>query len=519
MFFARFLDQGARIDPEGTVLLQGDRRWRYAEVQAFTRRFARRARDAGFAPGSRGAVLSLNDAVAFQCAFGLHRAGMSWIPMNPKNGEDDARYTLDMFECDLLVFHSRFADMVRAIRPQLPRIAAYVCLDRRIDDIPSLDEWLSGVPDDWTDLPLDNDALAIIMPTGGTTGRPKGVMLTERNLAAMVATYLFSFVYRAGERPVAMVAAPLTHAAGPLAVPAIARGGAVAILPAPDIDTMLDTIETHQVTEFFLPPTLIYRMLDHPGVGDRNLRSVRYFGYGSAPMSVEKLKRAIRLFGPCLTQFYGQSEAPALCTFLAPEEHVDGDGEPASDRVLSSCGRPTALIELRILDADDREVPAGEMGEVCVRGDLVTPGYYRQPELTAAAIVDGWLHTGDIGFLDGEGRLHVCDRKKDMIISGGLNIYPQEIEQVIWSHPAVADCAVIGVPDEEWGELVTAVVETIEGQDISADAVLGLCRQRLGSVKCPKRVDFVDALPRSPNGKVLKRVLRDRYWAAVGRRI
>lgn len=518
MFFADFLDQGARINPDGDVLVQGDRRWRYAEVQAFTRRFARRAGEAGFGPGSKGAVLSLNDAVAFQSAFGLHRAGMTWIPMNPKNGEDDARYTLDLFECDLLVFHSRFADMVRALRPALPRIAAWICLDRPIDDMPSLDQWLDGVPDDWTDPLLDRDALALIMPTGGTTGRPKGVMLTDRNLATMVATYLFSFVYSADERPVAMAAAPLTHAAGPLAAPAIARGGTVVILPAPDIDAMLDTIEAHRVTEFFLPPTVIYRMLDHPGIADRDFGSVRYFGYGSAPMSVEKLKRAIRLFGPRMTQFFGQSEAPALCTFLAPEEHVER-GEPARDSVLSSCGRPTALVDLRILDADNREVPTGEMGEVCVRGDLVTPGYYRQPELTAAAIVDGWLHTGDIGFLDAEGRLHISDRKKDMIISGGLNIYPQEIEQVIWSHPAVNDCAVIGVPDEEWGELVTAVVEPIAGQSLSADEVLRLCKEKLGSVKCPKRVDFVDALPRSPNGKVLKRVVRDGYWAAAGRAI
>jgi len=518
MFFARFLDQGARIDPAGVALIQGDRRWTYAEVLAFTRRFARRAHEAGFGPGRKGAVLSLNDAVAFQCAFGLHRTGMTWIPMNPKNGEEDARYALDLFECDLLVFHSRFADMVRALRPALPRIVAWICLDRPVDDMPSLDQWLAGMSDEWTDPPLDPDALAIIMPTGGTTGRPKGVMLTDRNLATMVATYLFSFGYAGTERPVAMAAAPLTHAAGPLAIPAIARGGTVVILPAPDIEAMLDVIETHRVTEFFLPPTVIYRMLDHPGIAGRDFGSVRYFGYGSAPMSVEKLRRAIHLFGPRMTQFFGQSEAPALCTFLAPEEHVEGSA-PASDLVLSSCGRPTALIDLRILDPEGRVVEHGGMGEVCVRGDLVTPGYYRQPELTAAAIVDGWLHTGDIGYLDTDGRLHICDRKKDMIISGGLNIYPQEIEQVIWSHPAVSDCAVIGVPDEEWGELVTAVVEPIAGQSISAEDLLSLCRQRLGGVKCPKRVDFVETLPRSPNGKVLKRVVRDSYWIAAGRHI
>ncbi len=234
------------------------------------------------------------------------------------------------------------------------------------------------------------------------------------------------------------------------------------ILPRPDIEAMIGAIESHRVTEFFLPPTVIYRMLDHPGIATRDFSSVRYFGYGSAPMSVEKLRRAIRTFGPCMTQFYGQTEAPALCTFLAPTEH-QVNGEPAPEEVLSSCGRPTPLTHVAILGEDNGPVPDGECGEVCVRGDLVTPGYYGQPELTAKTIIKGWLHTGDIGFFDGAGRLHLCDRKKDMIISGGLNIYPQEIEQIIWAHPAVRDCAVVGAPDPEWGEVVTAVIELNPG--------------------------------------------------------
>jgi acyl-CoA synthetase (AMP-forming)/AMP-acid ligase II len=245
---------------------------------------------------------------------------------------------------------------------------------------------------------------------------------------------------------------------------------------------------------------------------------VRYFGYGSAPMSVEKLRRAIELFGPRMTQFFGLSEAPALCTFLAPQEHVVA-GAPSTDEVLSSCGRPTPLVNIRILDENRREVPPGQAGEVCVAGDLVTPGYYGQPELTAATIVDGWLHTGDIGYFDGSGRLHLCDRKKDMIISGGLNIYPQEIEQVLWTHPAVQDCAVVGAPDPEWGELVTAVVELRSGFAVPAEELIGLCRARLGSVKAPKRVEFVAELPRSPNGKVLKRAVRDRYWSGKATKI
>jgi acyl-CoA synthetase (AMP-forming)/AMP-acid ligase II len=518
MLFTHFLDQGARINPGGDAFIDGDRRYSYEYVQRFTHRFGNKLRALGLGLGAKGSILSFNDAVAFQCAFGLHRAGVAWIPANPRNTPDDLQYTLDRFDCRILLFHSRFAEMVRGLRERLPKVAVFVCLDRDLDEVPSLDHWLSDVTDTPTTTDAPRDAVAMIMPTGGTTGRPKGVMLTQRNLYAMVATYMICFAYTADERPVVMAAAPLTHASGALSLPTLARGGTVVILPKPDIPAMLEAIERHRVTEFFLPPTVIYRMLDHPGIELNDFASVRYFGYGSAPMSVEKLRRAIAVFGPRMTQFFGLSEAPALCTFLAPQEHLV-DGAPAADEVLASCGRATPLINIRILDDSRREVQHGQVGEVCVSGDLVTPGYYGEPELTAATIVEGWLHTGDIGYFDGAARLHLCDRKKDMIISGGFNIYPQEIEQVLWTHPAVQDCAVIGAPDPEWGELVTAVVELHGGATVSAEELLALCRERLGSVKVPKKLEFVRELPRSPNGKVLKRAIRERYWSGMVRKI
>jgi acyl-CoA synthetase (AMP-forming)/AMP-acid ligase II len=518
MLFTHFLDQGASINPDGDAFIDGGRRYPFKEVQRFTYRFANKLRALGLGLGAKGSILSFNDAIAFQCAFGLHRAGVAWIPANPRNSIDDLQYTLDRFDCAILVFHSHFAAMVRDLRARLPKVSVFVCLDCESDDVPSLERWLEDAPDTPATTAAPRDAVAMIMPTGGTTGRPKGVMLTQRNLYAMVATYMICFAYAADERPVVMAAAPLTHAAGPLSLPTLARGGTAVILSKPDIPSMLDAIKRYQVTEFFLPPTVIYRMLDYPGIQQSDFASVRYFGYGSAPMSVEKLRHAIDLFGPRMTQFFGLSEAPALCTFLAPQEHVAA-GAPTTDEVLASCGRPTPLVNIRILDENRRDVSPGQSGEVCVAGDLVTPGYYGEPELTAATIVDGWLHTGDIGYFDGSGRLHLCDRKKDMIISGGLNIYPQEIEQVLWSHQAVQDCAVIGAPDPEWGELVTAVVELRSGATVSAEELLGLCRSRLGSVKVPKRLEFVAELPRSPNGKVLKRVIRDRYWSGMARKI
>lgn len=490
MLFTHCLDRGAQFGPDATCIIEGSERWSYREVQRFTYRFGNKLRSLGFGAGSHGAVLSTNSAVSYMCAFGFHRASVTWIPANPKSALDDTRHVLDAFDCAVLFFHSDYLPMVEKLRSELPGLRLLVCLDRAHEDISSLVQWLEGADDAPLYVQRERDELAVLMPTGGTTGRSKGVMLTQRNLYNLIATYMICFNYEADEPPVAMVAAPLTHAAGMLALPALSRGGAVVVLPSVDVALMLDTIERERVTEFFLPPTVVYRMLDHPGIEKRDFSSVRYFGYAAAPMSLEKLKRALALFGRCMCQFFGQSEAPALCIFLAPQDHWVGD-EIASDEVLSSCGHPTPLIELRILDDQNRPLPPGSTGEVCVRGDLVTSGYYKNPETTAATVVDGWLHTGDVGWLDGNGRLHLCDRKKDMIITGGLNVYPQEIEQVIWSHPAVQDCAVIGIPDEDWGERVIAVVELNAGAEADEAELIAMCKEKLGSVKSPKRIDFI----------------------------
>ncbi|MDN5937945.1 MAG: AMP-binding protein [Salinisphaera sp.] len=518
MAIVEYLDRGARRNPDGPCLTAADgRSMTYREVQRLSYRIGNKLIDLGFRRGDVGSVLSFNDAFAFACTFGLARAGMTWLPANPRNKEDDSHYLFDFMDCRVLLFSSDFAALVAALRPRLPGIKAWVCLDRDLNDVPSMQTWLEAIDDRDPDLPRSAEDRAVLFPTGGTTGRSKGVQWSHRVVHNVVATYMTCICYDQIERPVNMAAAPLTHAAGLICWPTLARGGQVVILPKPDIELMLDTIERYRVTELFLPPTVIYRMLEHPGVEDRDYSSLRYFVYAAAPMSVDKLKRALKVFGPCMTQTYGQAEAPMLATFFSPAEHMP-DGQMAADERLASCGYPTPLVEVRILDEQNNELPHGEPGEICVRGDLVMDGYYKQPEKTAETVIGGWLHTGDVGIQGADGWLRIVDRKKDMIITGGLNVYPQEIEQVIWSHPAVGDCAVIGLPDEDWGERVTAVVELAPEGKADAEDIMALCKQQLGSVKAPKTVYFRE-LPRSPNGKVLKRELRDEYWQARDRKV
>ncbi|MEB2344294.1 MAG: AMP-binding protein [Deltaproteobacteria bacterium] len=510
-------DRGHGISPDGVYLVADGYSCTYREARRLSLRIANRLLEKGFAPETRGAVLAPNDPVAWTTTLGIWRAGLAWVPINPRGTPDSFHDVLDRFDARVLFFHGVFTEVVGALRGKLERVGELVCLDRETPFAPSLETWLAGASEAEVELAIAPEQLCMIQATGGTTGRPKGVMLTHRNLLAFTANLIIGTPYPDGV-PVNLAAAPMTHTAGVLSLGAAARGGRLVILQRPDPALLPKQIEEHRVSELFLPPTVIYRLLEVPGIESHDYGSLRYFLYGAAPMSTEKLRRAIDVFGPVMTQFYGQSEAPGTISYLSPAEHLV-DGKPAGDERLSSCGRPTPLVQVAILDDDGRRVAPGETGEICVRGDLVMRGYYEDPEQTAQAIVGGWLHTGDVGRFDAEGRLHITDRKKDMIISGGFNVYPSEIEQVLWSHPAVQDCAVIGVPDADWGEAVKAVVECRPGATVEVATLLDLCRERLGGVRTPKSVDFVAELPRSPAGKVLKRELRERYWAGATRRI
>jgi acyl-CoA synthetase (AMP-forming)/AMP-acid ligase II len=298
----------------------------------------------------------------------------------------------------------------------------------------------------------------------------------------------------------------------------LAHGATHVIMKSVDVEQLLEHIPRFGVTTLFLPPTVIYMLLSHPRVRECDYSSLEYFVYGAAPMSVDKLQESFRVFGPVMAQLYGQAEAPMMCTFLSPHEHPVSESSPDRAR-LSSCGRRTLLTSVEIMDDAGNLLGPDADGEVVVRGNLVMKGYYKQPELTADVSRFGWHHTGDIGCKDSEGYLYILDRKKDMIISGGLNVYPSEVERIIWSHPGVQDCAVIGVPDDKWGEAVKAVIEARPGQQINEAEIVAMCRERLGSVMSPKSVEIWDELPRSAVGKVLKKEIRKRFWEGRDRKI
>lgn len=513
-----FFDKGWAINPKGAAFVMDDTVWTFDEARKLSCRIANALLATKQPKETKVAVWSLNDPVAWICVLGIWRAGMTWVPINPRSSLQDNAHILSAFDCQILFFQKEFADLVASFANEAPKLEYAICLEEGVKDAPSLDELVSSQTSTPPAIDYDMDDVVMLGPTGGTTGMPKGVMNTHRNLQTFVAQYSMAATYRPDETVVNLAAAPMTHTAGNVSLPTTAKGGTVVILTRPDPEALIDAIEKHGVTELFLPPTVIYMLLNHPGVEKRNFSSLRYFLYGAAPMSIEKLRQAIEVFGPVMMEGYGQMEAFASIAYLAPEEHFSA-GRFALDQRLSSCGRPTPLTNVVILDDDGRTLKANQAGEICVQGDIVMKGYYKNPEQTKATIIDGWLHTGDVGHLDAHGYLHITDRKKDMIISGGFNVYPSEVEQVIWEHQAVQDCAVIGVPDAKWGEAVTAVVELKPGKNVAAEELIAVCRDRLGGVKTPKTVDFVERLPLSANGKVLKKDVRARYWRDTERRI
>jgi fatty-acyl-CoA synthase len=493
-----YLDKGASLGSDAPCLVADEVTLTYGEVVEHSHRVAAALARAGVRAGDKVAVLSGNDPVAFATVFGIARRGAVWVPINPRNAAAENRELLELFDCVALFHAPAFDDLVARIAPEVPQLHTVVPLAELV-------AWLADGGPEYDPTPPDDTVM--IVGTGGTTGRPKGVELGDRTLETMTAIVLMSYPFSG--RPVYLAMAPLTHAAGVLCFPVMALGGRIVVMPAPDAGAFLANIERHRVTHTFLPPTVIYQLLGHPDLAGTDLSSLQCFWYGAAPMSPTRLTEALTAIGPVMAQLFGQSEAPMMVSTLSPADHFRPDGTIAEER-LTSAGRPTPLVTVAIMDDKGTLLPTGERGEIVVRGSLVMKGYYRNPEATAEASKFGWHHTGDIGYLDEEGFLFIVDRAKDMIITGGFNVYSAEVEQVLMSHPDVRDCGVVGVPDDKWGERVVAVVQLHPDSTADEAELITAVKVRIGSVKAPKQVLIWPDLPRSTVGKVLKTAIKEK---------
>lgn len=505
-----FFDTGARSHADAVCLQDGSgESMTYAEVTRLTCRLARALQGKGFGKGFHGAVLSGNIAQALAAILGICRAGGVWQPVSARNSSETNGGFLREMDCEVLFYQAKWKGQVDEIRAQVPTIRMFVCLDGT-DDLP-LANLIEGVEDSFFAPDWDPDGTQMIMSTGGTTGRPKGAMLSNRNLASAFASYMS--VFSIDQRMTVLAAAPISHTTAVLAIPFLARGARLLLMDGVEPQSVMATIEREKVNMLFVPPTVLYMLLAQPNIREFDLSSLKYLLYGAAPTSPDKLREALDVFGPVMIQMYGQTEVPGAISALVPGEHMV-DGKPAPDKRLMSAGRVHPFIRVALRTDDDRiTTESGIPGEIVARGETVMKGYYKNPKASAEVTFQGWHCTGDIGVFDEDGYLTLVDRKKDMIISGGFNVFSTEVEAAIMSHPAVKDCAVIGIPDEKWGEAVTGFIELRPGETVDVEVLRAHVRQRLGGVKTPKAIHIVEDLPRSAVGKVLKKELRNAYWA------
>jgi fatty-acyl-CoA synthase len=477
----------------------------YSELAGIVSAATKALSDMGVARGNGVAQMAGNGIVAWAVQVSCYALGARYVGVHRRTSLADARYIIADSGVETIVVDEtlhpawlgEFSAGIDAVKYRLShgatRMPGWVSIAEQIDRTPPKPQLSRAYPED----------IARLAYTGGTTGRPKGVVLPHRTLVATTLLTRGELVFGAETRT--LLTAPISHGAGNMIMPTLLRGGYIRLDNNFSAETFLATVREEKITTTFLVPTMIYALLDHPGLAAADLSNLQLVRYGAAPISPDRLDEALSVFGPTMQQVYGQTEAPSAIATLLPSDHVHGSPR------LASIGTPFAGVRVALLNKAGDEVQIGQVGEICVRGPVVMRGYWNLPDETAHVFRGGWLHTGDMAVSDKEGYLFIVDRAKDMIITGGFNVYSREIEDVLCKHPEVASAAVFGIPDSRWGEAVTAAVVRRRSAGVSTAELMELVRSQKGPVASPKRIEFIDALPMTAVGKVDKPALRARY--------
>ncbi|MES3001006.1 MAG: AMP-binding protein [Pseudomonadota bacterium] len=508
--FANALVNALERHPGRVALADAQAQLTYAETYARISQLGQVFASVGLSEGDALAQLSPNCVDAALVQLAAWTFGLRYVPLHPLGSVEDHLFILGDSEVQALVVHPSKLETHGALLKADSLLTVFSHgPGTGTTDLHALRPSFAPMR---LELSSDPDAVAAVLYTGGTTGRPKGVTLTSAQMVMNVLLTLSGWEWPTEIR--FLCSTPITHATGCMLVPILDRGGTIYLEPGFDAPRFLDLVQRHRITASFLVPTMIYKLTETQRAQPRDLASLESVIYGAAPAAVARLQDALETFGPVFTQIYSQSEAPCCAVVLRRSEHTVEGGER-----LTSCGRPIAGIEVAILADDCTPVLDGDVGEICMRGPSIMRGYWNRERETAAAFRGGWLHTGDLAYRDAQGFLYIVDRKKEMIISGGFNVYPREVEDVMSTHPDVAQVAVIGVPDDYWGEAVKAIVVLNEGARAQAADLIAYVRERKGVVAAPKTVDFAQELPLTALGKPDKKVMRQRYWSGKARQV
>ncbi|MFC1944668.1 class I adenylate-forming enzyme family protein [Chloroflexota bacterium] len=480
----------------------------YGELNARVNRLSHALTDSGVRKGDRVAVVLHNCPQYIESFFACMKIGAVLTAIDFRITPQDLRYLLADSQANTLLIGEKYLGLISGSRCELGSVKNLVCIGNAIGNIQSYEELIAQRSSTNPGISVSEDDLATLYYTSGTTGRPKGVPMTHRNLYAAMTNMLEALPISSYD--VTLHTSPFSHIAS--IWPLLAHcyvGGTNVTVHTSDPEAVLDTIETTSVTTWNTVPTMIRRIVEYPGLPSYDLGSLHWIGYGASPMPLELLKKAILSLGNIFVQVYGSTET-YIATILPKEDHIL-DGTENQERRLKSCGKPLAGIELRVVNEQNRDIVPGEKGEIIIKGDSITDGYWRLPDETANRIKQGWFYTGDLATVDEDGYIYVIDRKRDIIISGGENISPKEVEEVIYRHPSVFEVAVIGVPDEEWGEAVKAIVVLRERKTAAEEQIISFCKDNLARFKAPKSVDLVSSLPKTSSGKISKKEIKERY--------
>lgn len=482
----------------------------YAQMGALVSGLMQVLKAEGVGEGQGVCALMSNRPEAICLRLAVQLLGARFTALNPLGKDAEHNFIVQDSDAWCLILEDRFFDTIDAIvkGSAVTRILSVGTVDGA-DDLMALVR--ARTPDPVV-CEADSGGIAGLTYTGGTTGRPKGIIHTHRTLVANVLMCLAEWDWP--PTPGILLSTPLAHAAGLLTTPVFVKGGCVYLTNGFDAGEFLDLVERERISATFLVPTMVYALTTHARIREADLSSLKLVIYGAAPISPSLLAEAMEIFGPVFLQLYAQSEAPMTVTTLSQADH-----DLRRPDQLLSCGFPMAGVQVKLLDEAGRPAEVGEVGEICVRGPLVMDGYWRRPEETEAALRDGWLHTGDLAREDKRGYLYIVDRKKDMIITGGFNVYPKEVEDVLASHPDVAQAAVFGVPDDKWGEAVKAVIVLWPGRTPDVDEIIAFVRDSKGAVSTPKSIDILAEMPMTALGKPDKQILRAPYWQEAQRNV
>ena len=507
----------ARERPDQVAFHYGDRRTTYRQFDELTNRVANGLLAEGLRAGSRVGFLDKNSDLFYQLVFGAAKAGAVSVGINWRLAPPEVAYILNDSRAEVLCVGPDFFGLVQQIIGELTHVKRIIAMSGVHPEWTDFSRWRDGHRAADPGVVVAPDAVAIQMYTSGTTGHPKGVQLQH---------HCFFDLQRLppnddmqwndwSDRDVSLVAMPSFHIGGVgYGVWGLRAGATNIVVSEFDPGTTLELIETQGISKIFLVPSAIRMVVQHPKAAHTDFSNIKYIMYGASPIPLDLLQQAIDVFKCGFVQLYGMTETTGAATYLPPGDHEVGGNER-----MRSAGRPYPGVELKVVDESGAPVPLRTVGEICIKSPANMLGYWNLPDATAKTLIDGWVHTGDAGYLDEDGYVYVHDRVKDMIVSGGENIYPAEVENALFGHPAVADVAVIGVPDDRWGEAVKAVVVLKAGQKPSADELIGFARSRIAGFKLPKTIDFIAELPRNPSGKVLKRELRKPYWEGRERQV